>query len=171
MKCLTLTAPWSWLVAGWLKGNETRGWTTKHRGLLGIHTAQSLAPIGGEAGLIAICSQPWFREAMIALGITNPLAQPRGCIIAVCNVVDVQPVERVRDDIEEMERQFGDYSDNRFAWQLGGVARLRTPIIARGGQGLWTWNGEEPRSLLTPAAPSFADLSRPIRARRPASMA
>lgn len=144
MKCITLTAPWSWLIAANLKQVETRSWKTSHRGLLGIHTAQSLAPIGGEAGLRDVCRRAWFREAMIVLGIDNPLAVPRGVICGVASIRDVRPTAELLDEIEAMELAFGDYSPNRYGWILAGCTRLTTPIPAKGAQGLWTWGDELP---------------------------
>lgn len=144
MKVITLTAPWSWLAAARLKEFETRGWQHNYRGLLGIHTAQSLIPVGGPAGLLALCAKPWFREAMIALGIKDPLAETRGCIIAVCNIVEIVPTRQIRGELEAMELAFGDYSDGRFAWRLTGMNKLRTPIEVRGAQGLWSWGDYAP---------------------------
>ena len=153
MRVLTLTAPWSWLAASRLKEYETRSWQSSYRGLLGIHTAKSLIPVGGPAGLLDICARPWFREAMIALGIKNPLTEPRGCIIAIGNVVEILPTEQIRDQMDPMERAFGDYGDGRFAWRLVGMNRLRAPIPVRGAQGLWGWGEYTPPAT---ARPEFA---------------
>ena len=150
MKVITLTAPWSWLAAARLKEFETRGWQTAYRGLLGIHTAQSLIPVGGPAWLLAFCARPWFREAMIAIGITDPLAEPRGCIIAVCNLAEIVPTRQIRGELEAMEIAFGDYSDGRYAWRLTGMNRLRTPITVRGAQGLWNWGDYAPPATARP---------------------
>lgn len=162
MKCITLTAPWSWLVTWNLKQIETRSWRTNHRGLLGIHTAQSLAPIGGEAGLLDVCSRPWFREALIVMGITKPLAVPRGVICGVCSVRDVRPTAELLPEIEAMELAFGDYSPNRYGWLLDGCARLTTPIKAKGAQGLWTWGDELPAVASPPPPPDRRSAQIPL---------
>lgn len=40
MKAITIWQPWAMLIALLEKGNETRGWPTKHRGPLAIHAAK-----------------------------------------------------------------------------------------------------------------------------------
>lgn len=150
MKVLTLTAPWSWLAAYALKKLETRGWATTHRGLLGIHTGISLGPVGGPAGLLRLCQAPYFREAMEQLGITDPLAVPRGRIIAVVNVTDCRRIvateaEHAADPERTIlpppypERAFGDYTPGRYAWALEGANLLRRPIETPGRQRIWYW--------------------------------
>src|SRR4029079_17436270 len=70
---ITLTAPWSWLVAGQLKKWETRSWATRYRGLIVIHTAKGLGPVGGKRGLLDLCRQPYFAQALETLRIADPL--------------------------------------------------------------------------------------------------
>jgi hypothetical protein len=150
MIVLTLTAPWSWLAALRLKMLETRSWAAKHRGLLGIHTGISLDPVGGPKGLLDLCARPYFKEAMEQLGITDPLAVPRGRIIAVVNLADCRRIvasaaEHVADPKGTIlpppypERAFGDYTPGRYAWTLDGATMLSKPIVTPGRQRLWYW--------------------------------
>lgn len=135
---VTLTAPWSWLVAGRLKRNETRSWARSYRGVLGIHSGLGLGPVGGPEGLLALCQTEPFARALAQLGISDPLAEPRGCIIAVANLTGIRPTTEVAAEIAGTdELAFGNYDAGRFAWRLDGAVKLRTPIKAAGRLGLW----------------------------------
>ncbi|MCL2331658.1 MAG: ASCH domain-containing protein [Proteobacteria bacterium] len=48
MKTLTLWQPWAGAIAAGLKKYETRGWPTKHRGLLAIHASLRPMDAGGK---------------------------------------------------------------------------------------------------------------------------
>jgi hypothetical protein len=39
------------------------------------------------------------------------------------------------------EYKFGDFSAGRYAWDLHNPVLLPEPILAKGKQGLWTWEG------------------------------
>ena len=151
--------------------------------MLGIHTAQSLAPIGGEDGLLELCAKPYLREAMIVLDIADPLAVPRGLIIAVCTLADCRVMVENQTQLDNwtepavlipygdpVELAFGDWRAGRYAWKLTGMAILRDPIRATGRQRLWEWNDPLP-SLLAPATPPTADTTRPPHGRKPRSLA
>jgi activating signal cointegrator 1 len=183
MKAMSLTAPYSWLVAAKLKKWETRPRRTNHRGRLAIHTAKSLTPVGGEKGLLELCENPWIKEALFMLGI-NPLTEPRGVIVATVHVVDCYSMVENRVQLENVrehcmlitddpaERAFGHWKVGRFAWQLDYVQKFDIPIPAKGAQGLWNWTPPVDHSLLSPAVQVDAgDIRRPIVARKPASFA
>ena len=182
MKAITLTAPYSWLVAASLKKYETRGWSTPHRGPLAIHTAKGLGPVGGERGLLELCERPWFREALFLLGIFDPLKQPRGVIVAVVNLVDCRYMVENETQLANMrnnpmlitddptELAFGLWKVGRFAWKLTKVHKFDEPIPAKGAQSIWNWTPPVDHSLLSPAVqPTAVDVSRSIAARKPAS--
>lgn len=126
MKALTLSQPWAELVAAGRKRYETRSWSTKYRGPLVIHAAAK-----GSSGISAV-----VLRAMAASWGFDPRV-PFGAAVAVCELVDVHPVEEVYPRIGAEEREFGDYSPGRYAWELAGVRRLETPVPARGALGLW----------------------------------
>ena len=41
--------------------------------------------------------------------------------------------------LTDQERAFGDYTSGRYAWLLGNIQKLETPIPAKGALGLWDW--------------------------------
>lgn len=101
MKALTLTQPWATLVAIGAKRMETRSWSTSYRGLLLIHAAKGLGPVGGKKGLAALADTETFFRAFVAAGMTTRsstleslVAQfPLGAIVAVCNLLDCVPTQ------------------------------------------------------------------------------
>lgn len=144
-KVLTLTQPWASLVAVGAKRIETRSWSTRYRGRLLIHAAKGLAGMT-ERAYRDLCQSEPFASALTAGGFAEPADLPRGAIVAVCDLVDVQPIDLFSLP-PEPERSFGQYAAGRFAWHLANVWRLPEPIAASGAQGLWTWSGELPLLL------------------------
>lgn len=168
IKALTLTQPWATLVAIGVKKIETRSWSTTYRGLLAIHAAQNLTPVGGKGGLYELCmSEPFYRVLDLAEYKTSE-DLPRGAIVAIARLVECVSTENEAVDNEPGtpwfvgrlpgvnqhhyevppqrdtdEYAFGDYSPGRYAWLLADVKKLDTPIPARGGQGLWNWQPPE----------------------------
>lgn len=152
MKAITLTQPWATLVAINAKQIETRSWATTYRGLLAIHAAINLEPVGGEQGLMELCRTEPFRSVLLAAGFIGTPQLPRGCVVAVCELGDCVPTTWPKDasgirreyadwvyDLSVQERAFGDYTPGRYGWTLWHIARLSTPEPARGKQGLWDW--------------------------------
>lgn len=131
MKTITLTQPWATLVASGAKKIETRSWSTAYRGPLAIHAAKGLGPVGGKAGLQALCDTEPFRSALDGVDL------PHGVIVAVCCLTAVYRIPAspmylargVPDDHplasfpvalppfpDDPERAFGDYTPGRYAW-------------------------------------------------------
>jgi hypothetical protein len=137
MKALSLWQPWASLVSLGAKTLETRSWSTGYRGPLLIHAAKRWAMEqrrlfqGDNPAALA------FRAA-ICPAYGNPDAMPLGCFVALVDLVEVFPVEKVELFISYKEKRFGDYSAGRFAWKLENVRRIFEPIPARGYQALWT---------------------------------
>lgn len=155
MKAITLTQPWATLVAIGAKQIETRSWSTKYRGPLAIHAASSFPKLARQLQ----------GEYSFSVALANVGDLPLGMVIATCDLVaciQIPETERsfdlgafttpefVRLPPHEPERTFGDYAPGRWAWILGSVRRLESPVIAKGALGLWEFNGiiEAPRQSL-----------------------
>ena len=128
MKTLTIIQPWASLIALGEKHIETRSWRTNYRGQLAIHAGKKVDK--------AVFSQPYYREILEKYGIT-PENIPTSCVLAVCELKDVQTSEQLRPIISEQEKAFGDYSPNRFGWLLEKISPLENPLPAKGMLGLW----------------------------------
>jgi hypothetical protein len=157
VKALTLTQPWATLVAIGAKRIETRSWNTYYRGSLAIHASKKWTQEGwdlcDEDPFFSTLSQdvPGFsRIVRDDEGFkdvrTEPLVLPLGCIIAICELVDVSKIYRIGNCATVLipppdpELSFGDYTPDRYAWILGNIQPLPEPIPAKGSLGLWEWN-------------------------------
>ncbi len=143
---LTLTQPWADLVALGAKRIETRSWSTSYRGLLAIHAATGLGPVGGKAGLREICRRPAFAHALRFMPAeygkdTPPLAL--GVIVAVARLAKIKATsmalraEVMAQTITPNEIEFGDYSNGRFAWYLNNIHPVPMGVKCKGALGLW----------------------------------
>lgn len=159
MKVISLRQPWASLVAIGVKTFETRSWSTKYRGSLGVHASKKCTKV-----VEGLCMTFPFNKAFKGAGINYdgvlPLTRvlPFGAIIANSNLVDIYLI-RDNDMVrtfyskgklqldythivplpEEPERSFGDYAPGRFAWELKDVIPLKQPIPATGRLSLWEY--------------------------------
>lgn len=137
MKILSLTQPWSSLVALSAKRIETRSWSTPYRGPLGIHAAKTF-PVWARD----LCATSPFREALATAGVHSwrDLEPTLGHILACRDLYDVESTnEPWTRDLDKQERAFGDYTANRYGLFLRSVVPLNRPIRARGALGLWEY--------------------------------
>ena len=157
MKAISLTQPWTQLMAHGYKRIETRGWNTTYRGKLLICAAQAFPDKARE-----LCTRYEFRRALEASGwepgrliLPPPVGRPRdydlprGVIVGVGELVDVFQTggngEAVRDHLLAKhglkftadEAVFGDYSPRRYGFIVVNVQRLATPKPFRGALGIY----------------------------------
>lgn len=146
MKAISLWQPWASLIATGAKKIETRSWATNYRGPLAIHAAKTdnqelrsmmsfwqiqtgLAPLKGKKNILPELT--WSGVCWEDL--------PRGCVIAICKLVDCIPTDNMTQKQIEIEQYFGDFTPGRFAWILEDIQPLPEPMPAKGKQGLWDW--------------------------------
>lgn len=137
IKLISLWEPWATLMAIGAKRIETRSWNTSYRGWLAIQASK-----GGlsKAELEACISDHSFRLALSGEKLSH------GNIVAVVRLVDCLPMEDrgclngVFRDYPELdtlqEREFGDFSPERWAWVTEELFRLPRPIPFKAKQGL-----------------------------------
>ncbi len=133
MKALSLLQPYASLMFvpdG--KKFETRSWRTHHRGLIAIHASKKLDKWHlGFARQHAGILLPRGEEEMI----------PTGAIIGVLDIVDIFTTNTAIDAgliVRPLEREFGDYGPNRYAWATANPIKLPFPIPCNGALSLWT---------------------------------
>ena len=119
------------------KRYETRGWPTKHRGLLAIHAA---APHPGIWGRLV--KHRHLAQALERHQVPSRRDLPTSAVLCLVELVDVFKVEQIRHELTDKETSFGDFADGRYAWQLKVVEVFTKPYAARGRQGLWNWEAE-----------------------------
>ena len=89
LKAITLYEPWASLMAIGAKRNETRGCRTSHRGDIAIHAAKT--DHGTPESLVPAIIKA-FRDRNL-----KPDERTLGCIVAVVDLYDVQPTDRLHD--------------------------------------------------------------------------
>jgi activating signal cointegrator 1 len=145
VKVLSIIQPWATLLALDEKKFETRSWATKHRGPLAIHSSKK---IDKEA-----CRAEPIRSVLEKHGYTEKNL-PVGVIIATCQLSNCF---QVTDDfghfaflengqtVKDNEYLFGDFSEDRFGWEITDVEILEKFIPAKGQLGLWNFHYETQR--------------------------
>lgn len=137
---LSLTQPWASLVAGGHKRVETRSWPTAYRGAVLIHAAKGFPRWAQE-----------FAAEERAVG-RLPGRIPRGAIVAVATLVNVQRTDDVASTISSLERHLGNYDPGRWAWFLSEIHPLQEPVPCRGALGLWHVPGDVLRRFMEASA-------------------
>ena len=149
LKAISVTQPWSTLIAIGGKNIETRSWRTDYHGWIAIHAAKSMH--GADE---MRCLREPFYSALRKAGLKIPcrlergahLTLTRGAIVAVANLHKVERIRiRAADGatiipswpIPKEEIPFGDYTPGRYAWVLTNSRPLKEPIPCRGALGLW----------------------------------
>lgn len=158
MRAISLWEPWGTAIARGLKKIETRHWSTDYRGPLAIHCAKNLTTVNALWDGADDPEKTVMLEALERVGVHSPSDLAFGCIVAVCMLVKVVPVQCLSDRVADpskpehlrafahlpngflprLERTFGNYETGRFAWMLDHVRPLATPQTVRGAQGFFT---------------------------------
>lgn len=133
MRAISLWQPWASLIVGGHKRYETRSWSTDVRGCVLIHAALKWGKTQA-----AIAARDPFASALAAMGLSiDPLTVPRGALLGSIEIVDCVPCESVRDNLDDAEREYGDYTYGRYAWVLSEPRLLSRPVLYRGGRGFF----------------------------------
>ena len=144
MKALSLWQPWASLVALGEKKVETREWTTKYRGLLAIHATAKKPPywLGASRDEHVFKNELADVLSCRTYGLHFAVGQlPRGAVLCIVNLREIQKTSYVREILCERERIFGNYEDGRYAWFLEVVEKFDRPVPAKGNRMLWNWDG------------------------------
>ncbi|MDF7809941.1 hypothetical protein [Hymenobacter sp. YC55] len=142
LRALSLVQPYATLITLGYKYNETRSFSTKHRGPLLIH-----ASAGSPRWAREVSEQdPIIRGILEKHGLTFKTL-PRGVIICSCELLEVSriivdsPLPQANElhpaQLSDTERACGNYEPGRFAWHLAHVQVLPEPLPAKGSLGLW----------------------------------
>lgn len=152
MKALSLWQPHASLIfipaPGWVgmvKPWETRGWPAP-RWLIGdrlaIHAAKATDDISLIRGYFdyrrRVGQDPTlepFIPALSAGGFTSLDQLPLGCLLGTVRVVACHDCNTWQPNGPSAE--FGDFGEDRFAWELADAQLLPKPIPYRGRQGLF----------------------------------
>ena len=138
MRALTLFDPWATFVAHGVKEYETRSFQVSYRGPLAIHSSKGFTKYHK-----ALCAQEPYGGLLMNIALNRDeyewrfLNMPRGCIIAVADLVGIVSTDYMVKHISSTEQALGDYTPGRYAWSLMNARLLKEPIPVRGALGLW----------------------------------
>jgi activating signal cointegrator 1 len=126
---ISLHQPYASLVVAGIKTIETRGWYTKHRGLMLIHAAKRRITKNTCPFLDLGAPEIHARKAEL----------PFGAIIGVVEIADVVKSEDAplvwRD-----QNWCGDFRPGRFCWILTHARAFKAPIFTPGRQNFWSYD-------------------------------
>lgn len=157
MKAITIIQPWATLIAVGEKRFETRGWQTKHRGLLAIHAGMKVdLDACKEPEISAALARHDYTAGNLPTGVVLAITQIKECwkIVRLDWQAKIAPVQLNASDGrrrlwagylgDDKEFLFGNYDDGRYAWELEDVWRLPQAELAKGKLSLWEWEGGQP---------------------------
>jgi activating signal cointegrator 1 len=154
LKCISLWQPWASLVVWGFKRFETRAYPPAYTGLVAIHAARKW-----NRELKNVCRAEPFRSALEQMGVhwgrggrqrLSVPTLPFGAVIGTVEIYGQWPTEKVAFavggdvaiipwdggiQVPSSEKEFGDYSPGRRAWELRSPHRLTKYIPFRGRQG------------------------------------
>lgn len=142
MKALSIWQPYASLTASALKRHITLAWSTSYRGPIAIHAAKTIDVAGAPEEL---CQSAFGRNWSRLL--------PIGMVMAVGDLVQCIPADRVRAELRRADLAAGNFVKGLHAWRIDNIRRLVQPIPAIGRQGLFSWSPPEgSQPALHPAA-------------------
>lgn len=145
IKAVTLWQPWATFMVlcrepGLAeKAFETRSWPTQYRGPLAIHASKKLDVAAYDVFRLV----PWVKYVMHKHGYRALEDLPRGAVLGTVVLVGCHKTEDIAGHISRGERDLGDFTRGRFAWQCVNPVRFEQPIACLGHQGLWDWDPHE----------------------------
>lgn len=124
LMALTVRPPWSVAIARAWKLTENRGWATRYRGLLAIHSGTTVAT---EAYAFPPLAALW----------TTATAMPCGAVIAVATLEDCHQAAACRERCGPGMCSEWAMPGYAYHWALRGVQALPEPVPCDGKQRLW----------------------------------
>lgn len=149
MKALSILQPWASLVVLGHKKIETRSWNTKYRGPILIH-----ASLGTSNLKLIDKKDPFGRLSTRLLELGLQFHDfPLGAIIGQAEIVDTAQFDVFTDisrgitqgthrwELTDQEKDFGDYTADRWGWLLQNPIQFSRPIPCKGALNLWEFTG------------------------------
>lgn len=154
MRCISLWQPHASLIAIGEKLYETRHWSTPYRGWIAIHAAKTQDEATHIWKSIQHAKKTDFQRTLSFTQATYDAFKawmeregvaewnfgklPFGAIVAIAKLTAIYDAAALYPKLTGRVQQFGDFGPGRYAWRLDEVQALKTPLLYRGQQGLWT---------------------------------
>lgn len=127
---LTLTRPWGQFIAADFKGEETRMWDTKFRGILLLTSAKSWDKNWKEA--VAATRPDLLKNPLLNRIASMAFDEKQGHIIGVCRLMDSRPMTK-----DHEARALYPSCPGRFAFKLDDFRASGGGRPICGNLGLW----------------------------------
>lgn len=126
---LSLIQPWASLLVEGHKKIETRGWRfiPRYRGIVAVHASKAKPDA-------TCCSTT---DALDDLRMASPAHLIRGAVLGVVNLFESRKFNRIEADIDERERQYGDFAPGRVGLWCNFPWALPEPIPCNGRVGFY----------------------------------
>lgn len=139
MRVISIWNPWASLIVHRHKFFETRSWPAPAALIgerIGIAATKSIRP-----EQLTAYNDPDFQQFYSETGLPELMELPRGCILGTVELHSCEVMtEEFMEEVTEEEKMFGMWMVGHYAWRLRDPKRFRDPIIARGAQGLWSYD-------------------------------
>lgn len=135
MKAITIIQPWASLIIHGVKRHETRSWRPgRFSGWIAIHAGKKTP----ERHLA-------HTDYLRSIGFRTWGDLPLGAVLGWAFLIDAHSTDNPHflSQLTNADKDTGDYSPNRYAWELTYIYRLNEPVPARGMQGLWNWQRDD----------------------------
>jgi len=116
------------------KSVETRSWSTSYRGLVAIAASKTSQRDDIRWALDE------YGNLLGKYGVKEPADFARGAIIAIGWLANCVPTDQFDFSDQRYpihEKEFGNYSEGRFAWVFSGIQALEHPLPIKGALGLY----------------------------------
>ena len=135
MNAITIYQPWATLIAIGAKSYETRTWrpNLKSNSFLAIHAAKQF-----DMAEKYLCLREPVSSLLNNANYHTINQLPTGAIVAIAKFQQAHPTNN-NLFISNQERALGNFSPNRYAWQLKIILRLEQPIPTQGQKNIWNW--------------------------------
>ena len=141
LHALVLRQPYATLLVVGAKRWVTRGYDTTYRGPVAIIASQHR-----DADHDAICKKPIFANILKAHHYGCSEALPRGVVLAVGELTEIQQVEKL-NKLDPIERMFGDFRDGQKAWKFKKLTPVKKFVSVGEKDGLFQLSEEEARAV------------------------
>lgn len=140
MKVISIWQPFSTLLVKDFKLFETRTWPAPASLIgqrIGIASTKSL-----NVAQKLHCEDPFFQKCYDGTCLENWTTLPRGYLLGTAILHSVELMtEELLDDVSDEEKAYGWWELGGYAWRMRNRIELPTPIMIRGQQGIFDWNG------------------------------
>lgn len=146
MKIISIWQPFAGLLVKGYKVFETRSWPAPAAVIgqtIGIASTKNLKPEQR-----AHFADPEFQNYYARLGLAETLEEmPLGYLLGTVKLDSIELVtEEFLDDVSDEEQQYGWFNLGGYAWRMVDPVEFEHPIIIRGKQGIFDWEGQIPNA-------------------------